>query len=832
MSQKSERKNALIERYRPLYRRLRGYAFDPSLSTRLESADVNLAIFKVDWEEDLEPGPIGEYLEIIDIDPASRAFYEPVNLNHQYILALDGLPPSESNPQFHQQMVYAVAMTTIQHFEKSLGRKVQWSSIDYKKEKDNYVPERFVQRLRIYPHAIREANAFYSPQKKAILFGYFTASPSDETTIMPGSLVFTCLSHDIIAHEVTHALIDGQHKQYVRSLTKDTLAIHEAFSDIVALFQHFTFPEVLKNQIAKTRGELESQHLLGELAQQLGLAIGNYGSLRSALGQKNAGTGKWELTKPNPEAYKKVIEPHDRGAILVAAVFRAFLKIYKRRTNDLFRIATNGTGVLPEGDIHPDLVNRLASEAAMSAKHVLSMCIRSLDYCPPVRVTFGDYLRAIITADHDLIADDDFDYRLAFIEAFKEWGVYPKNIFSLSEESLLYRILNRTEIDTYLKKDKSFRKIAFELKKYYRIVSKEKNREDVFKETIESKRRIHEKIRTLMIEVNEDRIELKRESETDSDELSEITFKLQKDKMDIEERSLTVDFDYKKKKLELERALQDLAFEFRGREKNRNFKKRSEKIENELKELKEQYDSEKQEIEKDKKEAEIDFKNKAAHKVNVKKKLQILEDLSGFIVPLFDVGSEDFMKNLFIDECDAPVATKFNGKKFEGFLGHKYFKEEVRADDRPFIKVGNKQYDAYIKINKKIYDEGPDTYYPNFQVYNLQFAERVGPDGIVNRQLILSILQDLFLLEKPAADSKIDFGFINNNSLVFRGGSTLIIDAGSNQVKFGIVKKVFDLKEITEFIELETNENAGSAPFAINDGGHEPFAILHRGHTH
>ena len=42
-------------------------------------------------------------------------------------LAQDGLEPSESNPQFHQQMVYAVAMNTIQSFERALGRRVMWA---------------------------------------------------------------------------------------------------------------------------------------------------------------------------------------------------------------------------------------------------------------------------------------------------------------------------------------------------------------------------------------------------------------------------------------------------------------------------------------------------------------------------------------------------------------------------------------------------------------------------------------------------------------------------------------------------------------------------------
>ena len=48
----------------PVFRRLRGYAFDPSLSLQLDTALVNEAVFKVCWEKNLQAGPIGEYLEI------------------------------------------------------------------------------------------------------------------------------------------------------------------------------------------------------------------------------------------------------------------------------------------------------------------------------------------------------------------------------------------------------------------------------------------------------------------------------------------------------------------------------------------------------------------------------------------------------------------------------------------------------------------------------------------------------------------------------------------------------------------------------------------------
>jgi hypothetical protein len=430
----------------PVFRYLRGYALDPTLALQLNTAPVSQVVFKIPWEKkDLKPGPIGEYLEIIDYDPLSKCFYEAVDLNETNILAQDGLPPSEGTPQFHQQMVYAVAQLTIHNFERALGRRTLWAPriVDGQAE----VQEVFVERLRIYPHALREANAYYSPAKKSLLFGYFLAPESDtEAEHMPGGLVFTCLSHDIIAHETTHALLDGLRRRFNRATNPDMLAFHEAFADLVALFQHFTFPEILKHQIGQTRGALDSQEtLLAQLAGQFGRATGMRGALRDAIGKYDPEQKRWIPHDPNPSEYKIVTEPHRRGSILVAAVFDAFLSIYKKRTSDLVRIYTGGTGVLPEGDIHPDLVARLSNEASKTANHVLSMCVRALDYCPPVDLTFGEYLQALITADVDLVPEDDLNYRVAFVEAFRRRGIYPRNLRTLSVENLVWRRPERDE---------------------------------------------------------------------------------------------------------------------------------------------------------------------------------------------------------------------------------------------------------------------------------------------------------------------------------------------------------------------------------------------------
>jgi hypothetical protein len=418
----------------PDVRRLRVLAFDPSLATRLATVAFNEITVAIRWEDDVEPGPVGEYLEVVDVDPASGAFYYPVDLDHKHLLARDGLAPSESNPQFHQQMVYAVAMTTIEHFERALGRKALWADRRVPR-KDGGYDTQFVRRLRIYPHALRDRNAYYSPSKKALLFGYFPVASKDANNT-PGTVVFTCLSHDIVAHETTHALLDGVHPRFNEATNPDVHAFHEAFADIVALFQHFTYPTVLESQIRRTRGALDSENLLGQLAQQFGQATGRGAALRDALGTDESGT--WKARTPNPHALDATSGAHARGAILVAAVFRAFLLIYRARTADLFRIATQGTGTLPEGEIHPDLTARLAQEAARCADRVLQMCIRAIDYCPPVDITFGDFLRGIITADLDFSPGERESFRIVFIESFRDWGIYPRGVSSMGVDALAW----------------------------------------------------------------------------------------------------------------------------------------------------------------------------------------------------------------------------------------------------------------------------------------------------------------------------------------------------------------------------------------------------------
>lgn len=484
----------------PGNRRLRAYAVDPSLSTRLDTAAINELTLNVRWEK-LEKGPVGEYLAVEDVDASGKA-YVPVDLDDPRLLAQDGWAPSEGNPQFHQQMVYGVIMKTIEHFERALGRPVLWRhgpSPDPKNPSDDSA---FIQRLPVKPHALRQANAFYSPTVVALLFGYFDAPASDPGELMPGSRIYSCLSHDIIAHETTHAILDGMNRRFNEATNIDVFAFHEGFADIVALLQHFTLSEVLENEIARTRGDIEAESILGSLAVQFGRATGNRGALRNAIGTFE--NGVWKRFVPDPAELQKRQTPHARGAILVAAVFDAFVAIYKSRTVDLLRIYTGGGGVLPDGAIHPDLVRRLASEAAKSANHVLMMCIRALDYLPPVDVTFFEYLRALITADYDVMREDRLNYRVAFVEAFRRRGIYPLELDdpgrdtprTLSVDTLRWQGLDVTASNEGMLEH--YKQLVTTLKGYADASLYLSNREELFNVTRKHRVLIHNQLALLL----------------------------------------------------------------------------------------------------------------------------------------------------------------------------------------------------------------------------------------------------------------------------------------------------------------------------------------------
>lgn len=396
----------------PIYRPLRIYALDPAAAI----GDGALAIVNVPYEPiEIGPrGPRGAILEIVDDEVPHRG----LDLDDKFLLMQQGRLPSPEDPLFRQQMVYAVCTTTYAAFRQALGRDIGWGFRRSKPKESG--------RLRIRPNVPELENAYYDRNRGELCFGVFSARSKVIGRNVPGGRISLCLSHDIVVHEMSHALLDGLRSHFLHPSNLDVLAFHEAFADLVAIFQRFTYRDVVRAAIRRSRGEVSSAALLTNIAVQFAQTINASDSLRSAV---------WSSAR----SYENTTEPHHRGELLVAAVFEAFTTIYQRRAAPLLRLASGGRGVLPEGEIPDILAGQLTERASRLASQFLTICIRALDYCPPVDITFGEYLRAVLTADVDVVPHDEFAYREAWIDAFAKRRIYPRDVPSLSESALLWR---------------------------------------------------------------------------------------------------------------------------------------------------------------------------------------------------------------------------------------------------------------------------------------------------------------------------------------------------------------------------------------------------------
>jgi hypothetical protein len=442
-------RSASIRLPEPTSRPLRVYAFDPARGKLLG----NEMLLDVRYRP-LAPGPVEtsgarDQIAVVDYDVSRDVYCRPVDLDDPFILLSNGIAPTESDPRFHQQMLYAVASDTIEQFENALGRRIHWRRAERPlNAKKGWLPDDILV-LTLYPHAMQQANAFYSPEAHGILFGYFRAARDDVGHNLPGQTVFTCLSHDIIVHEMTHAIIDGMRSHFMEQTNPDVAAFHEAFADLAALFRHFAHREVLLDAIQRTGGRLYTPALkagplsdqaaqswltqgqpdrnpLIELAGQFGEATGLRQGLRSAIG------------KPKTiQELRDTTECHERGSILVAAVFDAFFTVYIRRAASHFRIYQAGGGGADD-DLQAPLADALCDEATRTATQFLRSCARALDYLPPVDVTFGDFLRAVLTAETDFDAADVEGIREAWMQAFRVRGILPDDAPFFSEEALCW----------------------------------------------------------------------------------------------------------------------------------------------------------------------------------------------------------------------------------------------------------------------------------------------------------------------------------------------------------------------------------------------------------
>lgn len=374
-------------------------AQDPSIT----DAHGNALTTTVDLPaERLERGPKGHRVHVVDYDASTDRVYAPrtTDVERDHYSRVRDVDRLVRDPWFHQQNVYALVMSTLFRFERALGRPAEWAFRDS-------------HQIKVAPHAYQDANAAYSRESESIGFGYFPDAAD-------GRRIFTCLSHDIVVHETTHALLDGLRSGYLKPSSPDQAGFHEGFADIVALlsvFSHRVVVEQALGKLANADGRIPASKLtlasigstaLAQLGEQMGAAMeGVPGTaLRHSIG-----------IHPDRRLYTsaKYAEEHDRGELLVAIVMRAFVLIWVARLQPLLQSYRSSLAT-----------SVVAEEGSTAAGNLLNIVIRAIDYMPPIDMTYPDYVSALLTADQELYPDDStYHYREILRREFERFGISP-----------------------------------------------------------------------------------------------------------------------------------------------------------------------------------------------------------------------------------------------------------------------------------------------------------------------------------------------------------------------------------------------------------------------
>ena len=138
-------------------------------------------------------------------------------------------------------------MHTLHRFEFALGRRVAWGTGG--------------PQLKVVPHAFEQANAYYSEDSESLVFGYVRS---------PHAPTFFGLSHDIIVHETTHALLDGLRDGFTHPSSPDQAALHEGLADIVALLSVFALqgdPDPVRGRDPRPTGREPAEPAAGRDAR-------------------------------------------------------------------------------------------------------------------------------------------------------------------------------------------------------------------------------------------------------------------------------------------------------------------------------------------------------------------------------------------------------------------------------------------------------------------------------------------------------------------------------------------------------------------------------------
>ena len=347
-----------------LYLKLPVHFKDPQLAAELEEKGLNKA-FPAMWEPDLTDGPTSSRfcVDAVDGKPArwdtkARQF---TDTDGQAISA-DRMDRRE----YRQASTWAVLQNTLEQVEDQfgMGRRVEWA---------------FDGPLQVSFPAGIQGNAYYLSSGRLDFYSY----PAGDT------IMHSCLSSDIVNHELGHAILDGTRPRFMGTEQHEIDAFHESFGDILALLIALRDNSFRKRIGELTEGDL-TDNLASDMARQFGRSTRTQPHLRSAVST---------LTMANMAGQNY----HDASQILTAAVFSYLVRLAARHRKE-------------SGD-------SVAESLWRALRRVQATFLQAVDLLPPIAPTFADLGTAMVRMTMIYDPQDEDGYAAMLREGFDARGI-------------------------------------------------------------------------------------------------------------------------------------------------------------------------------------------------------------------------------------------------------------------------------------------------------------------------------------------------------------------------------------------------------------------------
>jgi len=180
--------------------------------------------------------------------------------------------------------------------------------------------------LNIYPMAGLDLNAYYD--RKSIKYFYFY-------DIVEKKNIYLCESADVVTHELGHAILDALRPDFWSVQSYEIWALHEAFSDFIAIISILNNKQILKIATKETSNNLLKSNPISRLAEHFAKTLYNVTKGKKGIGPESLRDAVNDFIYIDPKdlpeeaSHEKLSkECHSFGRIMTGCLYEILIEIY------------------------------------------------------------------------------------------------------------------------------------------------------------------------------------------------------------------------------------------------------------------------------------------------------------------------------------------------------------------------------------------------------------------------------------------------------------------------------------------------------------------------